>query len=88
MVKIVSEEEWNKIIEKSDSIRMKFHELFSIKCLKCCSDDVEIFGDYDSSGCYYEGDTGDMIFVVKCHKCGNAKVFKSFGYMNREKIDD
>lgn len=78
---------FDEIVSNADSVKLKFHELFHINCKKCGSDDVEFWGDYDDSGCYYPGEVGDMIFVVKCHACGNAKVFKEYGHMSKEKID-
>jgi len=73
--KKISQEEWRKIVGNSDSHSKKFYELFDIKCKKCKSSNVEMFGEYDDGGCYYSGDTGELIVIIKCHDCGNAKVF-------------
>jgi len=67
--------EWKKIKEKNDS-RKKFYELFNVTCKKCGSSNIEFFGEIDNSACYYSGETGDLDIVMKCHACGNAKVFE------------
>ena len=85
-IKFVSEEEWKKIMENADSRTMKFKDLFDITCKKCESHDVEIFGDYDTSNVYYPNDIGTTDIVVKCHKCGNAKVF-SGSYFGKESLE-
>ena len=84
-MKTLGEKEWYCIKEKSDSIKEPFFKLFKIRCLKCNSNDVEIFGDYDSGGCYYAGDSATADIVIKCHCCGNAKVFNING-KERESI--
>lgn len=85
-MKEISEQEWKKIKEKSDS-RKPFNELFKITCKKCNSGDIETFGNYDDSGCYYSGEIGDNEVIVKCHGCGNAKVFTFNSTTDMEKIE-
>ena len=84
----ISKEEWQKIVSNSDSHSKKFYELFEIKCKKCRSKDVEMFGEYDDSGCYYSGETGSVVVIIKCHTCGNAKVFKEpISWFDREVLE-
>jgi len=86
--KKISQEEWEKIVSNSDSCSKKFYELFEIKCKKCKSKNIEMFGEYDDSGCYYSGETGDVVVVIKCHNCGNAKVFeKSIDWLDKEALE-
>lgn len=85
-MKTITAAEWEEIMRRADAYK-KFGELFSITCKKCGSSDVEIFGDYDSSGCFYPGEPGVLRFIVKCHACGNAKVFRPDLYMEREAME-
>jgi hypothetical protein len=74
--KEISFEEFKKSVwNKSECFNKKFYELFEIKCKKCGSNDIEVHGEYDGSGCYYSGDTGNNVMIIKCHGCGCAKVF-------------
>ena len=86
----ISSEEWNRIksslYDDSDSFKKPFWELFHINCRKCGSDNVEMFGDCDVETGYYEEITNTTFIVIKCHDCGNAKIFKK-GSLCGERID-
>lgn len=84
----LTEKQWDEIKKKSDSIVEPFSKLFKINCLKCSSDNVEIFGDYDESGCYYSGERGNTVFVIKCHSCGNAKAYTNYSLYKKNIIDE
>ena len=68
--------EFKENYEYNDSYSKPFTELFDITCKKCGSADIEIFGIYDSGGCYYSGDEPNISQLIKCHNCGCAKVFR------------
>lgn len=75
MTKTMSLKDFKKYCDELQS-NIKFKDIFEIKCKKCGSTHIEVFGEYDDSGCYYPGDVGETMLVVKCHNCGNAKGWK------------
>lgn len=72
--------EFRKAEKNTDSINKKWFELFEIKCKKCGSVNVELFGDIDYEEGYYDNIEQNGKVIIKCHKCGNAKIFNLGDY--------
>ena len=68
-------EEFRQNYKYNDSYSKSFFELFDISCKKCGSSNIELFGVTDGTHCYYPDDVPSKHAVIKCHNCGNAKVF-------------
>ena len=80
-MKKLAYDEFKREIEKSDSIKFNFWELFDVRCRRCGSDKIEMGGECELENSYYgESWIKDNSFIIKCHKCGNAKVFKMADY--------
>jgi hypothetical protein len=82
-------EEFRTNYKYNDSYSKSFFELFDIKCKKCNSSNIEIFGISDGTNCYYPEDNPSRHAIIKCHCCGNAKVFDldSGSYSDVEELD-
>jgi hypothetical protein len=75
MVEEITFEEFDNLCKNDDSKKL-FTELFELRCKKCGSTNVEIFGSCDGD-CYYAYDFNyEGRAIVKCHNCGNAKVWE------------
>jgi hypothetical protein len=73
----ISYSEFRKM--QDDSSLKQFEELFELRCKKCNSTNVEIFGKLNKESSYYNDVDCTGLSVIKCHDCGNAKTF-TFDY--------
>lgn len=81
MVEQITFEEYDNLCRKDDSNK-PFTELFELRCKKCGSTNVELFGSCDGD-CYYAYDfTYEGKAIIKCHECGNAKVWELAKYIS------
>jgi hypothetical protein len=81
-----------KELTKLDDCHKKWFELFEIRCLKCNSTNIEINGGIFGDSGYYGSYSCWGKIIIKCHSCGNAKIFEpteSFCCQNdNDKIGD
>lgn len=66
--------EFRELAQKAE-FHKDIYELFELKCKKCESNNVEFLGKTLTEPDYYGESYHHGYIVMKCHDCGNAKVF-------------